>query len=182
MKLKAREKVLLAVLAAVASIQVIRLLPDSLEGGPLTLARKSPTRRAAEELRPAAVAHLDIEVLDAASGRTEVGRDPFRFGLPPASRRPPPAPQREDDRRRGTPETDPAAERRPPPIRYSYLGSFGTERLQVAVFSDGEAIVNAQVGQALDDALVVEAIDRESVEIRFVDFPDHPPRRLRVGP
>jgi hypothetical protein len=128
----------------------------------------------------------------AASGRAiQVGRNPFRFGTPP----PPPPPTAEElamaARRRAEEEAlrrsleaqrlEELSRPHPPEFPWKYLGNFGPERRQVAVFSDGENIYNALEGDVLDGRFIVARIGYESVDIRFVGFPDVPAQRLGVS-
>ena len=57
-------------------------------------------------------------------------------------------------------------------MTYRYLGSFGPDGTTIAVFSDGQTILNARQGEILQDRFIVEEIGPESVEIGYVDFPD----------
>jgi hypothetical protein len=75
-----------------------------------------------------------------------------------------------------------AAKPKPPPFTMSYLGSFGPPSRRIAVFSDGKTIYNALKGEVLAGKFIVAEIGYESVDIRFVGFPDWPPQRLAVGP
>ena len=135
------------------------------------------------------VVELRVADLEREPGDYAPGRDPFRFGAPPP---PPPAPP---------PEPDPEALRRaeealaameqpeeivppkpvPPPVDVVYLGSFGSERRRLAVFSDGKAIFNVLEGGVLNEKFIVVRIGFESVDVGFVGFPDAPPERLAVG-
>jgi hypothetical protein len=69
----------------------------------------------------------------------------------------------------------------PPPVDVVYLGSFGSEKRRLAVFSDGKAIFNVLEGGVLNQKFVVVRIGFDSVEVGFVGFPDAPPERLAVG-
>ncbi|HKH48614.1 MAG TPA: hypothetical protein VKM72_28450, partial [Thermoanaerobaculia bacterium] len=73
------------------------------------------------------------------------------------------------------------AKPKPPPFTLSYLGNFGPPSRRLAVFSDGKTIYNAQEGDVLAGQFIVADIGYESVDIRFVGFPDWPPQRLAVG-
>ena len=75
-----------------------------------------------------------------------------------------------------------AAKPKPAPFTLSYLGNFGPPKRRIAVFSDGKTIYNAQEGEVLEGKFIVANIGYESVDIRFVGFPDWPPKRLAVGP
>jgi hypothetical protein len=121
-----------------------------------------------------------------------VGRDPFRFGPPPPPP-PPPPPSREELERRRREEEERlrrlAEERaaalvpRPPEVDFVYLGSFGPSSRRVAVFSsgEGEKLVNALAGDVLEGKFIVDRIGYESVDIKFVGFPDAPAKRLAIG-
>jgi hypothetical protein len=49
------------------------------------------------------------------------------------------------------------------------------------VFSDGETIINALQGDVLDGKFIIASIGYESVDVKFVGFPDEPARRLAAG-
>lgn len=72
---------------------------------------------------------------------------------------------------------------RPPPITVVYLGSFGPERRRIAVFADGagENLYNVRVGEVVEGKFIVDRIGYESVDIKFVGFPDEPAKRLPIG-
>ena len=72
-----------------------------------------------------------------------------------------------------------AAIPRPPEFTLRYLGNFGPGGRRIAVFSDGGTIYNAFEGDVLEGRFEVARIGYESVEIRYVGFPDVP--ALRVG-
>jgi hypothetical protein len=72
-------------------------------------------------------------------------------------------------------------EPQPPEVPFRYLGSFGSPARRVAVFSDGDAIYNALEGDVLAGQFIVQHIGLESVDLRFVDFPRAPARRLAAG-
>lgn len=134
---------------------------------------------------------LEIRVGDLAAEPRDYrpGRDPWRFGAPPPPP-PPPGPtpeelaarraQEEAARRQAQQPVEPAGPQ-PPAIQLVYLGSFGPSGRRIAVFSDGKNIYNARVGDVLEGKFVVHNIGYESVDLKFVDFPDVPPRRLAVG-
>lgn len=140
------------------------------------------------------VAELRLADLEPHTGTHEAGRDPFRYGSPP----PPPGPTPEEleaarlaaeararelaaqEAARASAAAVPPAPQ-PPPITLRYLGSFGSPKRRIAVFSDGRLIYNAFQGQVLDGKFIVHHIGLESVDIRFVDFPDVPPQRLAAG-
>jgi hypothetical protein len=123
------------------------------------------------------------------------GRDPWRFVEPPPP--PPPKPrvpsaaelramrEAEEARQRLLAEQErlAAIERakpKPPPFTWSYLGNFGPPSLRIAVFTDGKRVWNARQGETLENKFIVAQIGYESVDIRFVGFPDVPAERLAV--
>lgn len=123
------------------------------------------------------------------------GRDPWRFFEPPPP--PPPAPkplsaaqlramaEAEAARQRLLAEQArlaalEAAKPKPPPFTWAYLGNFGPARQRIAVFADGKRVWNARQGETLENKFIVAQIGYESVDIRFVGFPDVPAERLAV--
>ncbi len=135
---------------------------------------------------------LRLEDLDGKPGTYRPGRNPFRFGEPPAPPPPPPptAAELEAAARRAAEEAllrqrleaeraAQAAIPRPPEFTLRYLGNFGPGGRRIAVFSDGGTIYNAFEGDVLEGRFEVARIGYESVEIRYVGFPDVP--ALRVG-
>ena len=140
------------------------------------------------------VTELRLADLEPHAGTHGSGRDPFRYGQPP----PPPGPTPEEleaarraaearARELAAQEAARVAaaavppEPQPPPFTLRYLGSFGPAKRRIAVFSDGKLIYNALQGQVLGGKFIVHRIGLESVDIRFVDFPEVPPQRLAAG-
>ena len=68
-------------------------------------------------------------------------------------------------------------------VNVTYLGSFGPESKRVAVFADesGQNLYNARTGDVLEGKFIVYRIGYESVDLKFVGFPDEPARRLAIG-
>jgi hypothetical protein len=149
------------------------------------------SRRGVEEL-PKEIVGLDLGEPAGQPNALTVGRDPFRFGAPPPPP-PPPPPTKEDleRMRRQEEERRLAAERaalealieKPPPVTLVYLGSFGTEKRRIAVFADaaGENLYNVRVGETVEGKFIVDRIGYESVDLKFVGFPDEPAKRLPIG-
>jgi hypothetical protein len=131
--------------------------------------------RAGEILSPGDVLELDVEALAPGTDDYRPGRDPFRFGAPPA---PPPRPR---------PVEVPKVVAAPPPgpqlpaVDLSYLGSFGPDDGLIAVLTDDAAIYNARQGDVIKKRFVLVDIGLESVDLGYVDFPDAPAKRLAVG-
>ncbi len=107
------------------------------------------------------------------------GRNLFTFGVPPTptpDRRPTPTP---------LPPRPPAPTPTPegiyvdgkwilpPPPKFplSYLGWLGPDRLQVAVFRDGEDVLAVPVGGSVKERFIVREIGPAAVTIGFVGYP-----------
>jgi type IV secretory pathway VirB9-like protein len=73
-----------------------------------------------------------------------------------------------------------AAKPKPAEFTMEYLGNFGPPEKKIAVFNDGKKIYNALQGDVIDNKFIVARIGYESVDIRFVGFPDWPAKRLGV--
>jgi hypothetical protein len=140
-----------------------------------------------------AVLPLHIENLNRPSHGFTTGRDPWRFYQPPPP--PPPPPHRLSDAElRALREAEEARQRllaqqqaeavrvaaipKPAPFTWTYLGNFGPAEQRIAVFSDGQKVINAREGEILESKFIVARIGYESVDIRFVGFPDWPAERL----
>jgi hypothetical protein len=138
---------------------------------------------------------LRLAALDAMPRSFTAGRDPWRFVEPPPP--PPPVPKQPSAAElRALQEAEAARQRllaqqqaaaaaeaakpKPAPFTWTYLGSFGPVRQRIAVFSDGQKVWNAREGDVLEGKFVVAQIGYESVDIRFVGFPDWPAERLAV--
>lgn len=125
---------------------------------------------------------LRMANLERRTGTYRPGRDPFRFAPKVVQQKPPPPVQKPKPTSVAR-KPSPPAERnpQPPSIQFKYLGSFGPDWGRIAVFVDGQEIINATVGQVLQDKFVVAEIGYESVDIGFVGFPAEPAKRLAVG-
>jgi hypothetical protein len=168
------------------------------EGGGTVAPASSPSRGRGAEARAAVpeVIALHFADLERTPHTYRTGRDPWRFVEPPPP--PPPVPKAptkaELEARRLAEEArlkaaaDAAAEAariaaipKPPPFTWTYLGNFGPVERRIAVFADGKTIYNAQQGETLAGKFIVAQIGYESVDIRFVGFPEWPAQRLAVG-
>jgi|CXWL01.1.fsa_nt_gi hypothetical protein len=69
----------------------------------------------------------------------------------------------------------------PRPVPYGCLGLFGSPNHRLAVLINGKQVMNVQEGDVLDGEYVVAKIGLESVDIKWVKFPDEPAKRLAVG-
>jgi hypothetical protein len=174
-------------------------------GGSNDLGNMNPVGRVAQrETKPPVEEIVDLKVADLQPQSHEytVGRDPWHFAEPPP---PPPAPpipppppltaeqlraQREAEellRRQQEEAARLAAEEearpKPPPFTLKYIGRFGPADRPIAVFTDadGKEILNVQQGERIQGKFILSQIGLESVEIRFVDFPNVPAQRLPIG-
>ena len=208
MKLAPRERKLLLLLGGLGALAGLRLLwallappaLPTLKPAPSAAARSAGatsgkfgrgTRKSAAEL-PREIVELQLADLATQPHALSVGRDPFRFGpLPPPPPPPPPTRAALEEMRRQEEARRLAAENaareamipKPPPVTVVYLGSFGPEKLRIAVFADdkGENLYNVRVGEIVEGKFIVDRIGYESVDIKFVGFPDEPAKRLPIG-
>ncbi len=180
--------VLLIVLAAFSGYRFFQMSdPDRAVSG-----RETGGAGLDSRLADVDIPRLDLEALRREAATYTPGRDPFRFGPPPASARPePPKPQPPPPRSPPTraepvqaPVTAPAAsppKPKPPPVDFVYLGSFGPADRRIAVFIKDDEIHNALAGDVLLDRFIVDKIGFESADIKFVGFPEAPEQRLEAG-
>jgi hypothetical protein len=190
-----RRNLMLVLLAILVLVAAWRLVPGWLEGGGGALGGGGRGARAAAGGDAVRVTTLDLEALSAEPRSYSPGRNPFTYYQPPPPP-PPPGPTPEELARRAEAERlrrEAEAQRQaelpppeppkpqPPPFQLTYLGSFGPESRRIAVFSDGEEIYNAVIGDVLDDKFVVADIGYESVTITYVGFPDEPATRVGIG-
>jgi hypothetical protein len=186
-----RERKLLGLLVAFAvlwgGVRLFRVVfPAGIEPG--QAAGRGPAGAAPD------IARLRLGDLEARPGTLRIGRDPFRFGEPP----PPPPPRpltRAELEALEKARADAAAAQasfdaerlrleaipKPPPVDVTYLGSFGPETGKIAVLSDGTNIYNALLGDIVNGKFIVARIGYESVDLRFVGFPNTPAARLAVS-
>ncbi|MEO8502745.1 MAG: hypothetical protein ABI609_02515 [Acidobacteriota bacterium] len=192
MTLGARERRLLGMLAVgLVALTIFRL-------GPL-LWRQAAAEDEAIAAGRSSVGKGDLpalrsETLEIASGSFTVGRDPFRFGAPPSPPPPTPPSKAELEAMRLQQEREAAARLaaeqardlyartpHPPAVNVKFLGSFGPKNHRIAVFSEGGQIINAAEGEVVAKKFVVDKIGFESVDLKFVGFPNEPPARLAAG-
>jgi len=123
-------------------------------------------------------------------GKYEPGRDLFQYYVPrppkPKAAPPPKKPKRDRAAERALAqaakqEQRESAKPQPPPVSVEYLGSFGPRDRQIAVFSGEDEIYNAFEGDVLQEKFIVDKIGLESVDLKFVGFPDAPAERLAAG-
>ena len=182
-----RQTLLLILLGVVFVFVILRAMPSLTGGGGGGGAGRRPS---ASRSQAAGVQVLELRLadLDRETGEYRPGRDPFRYAEPPrpvAPPRPEPKPEvTEAQERLAETRLAAAAEPpkpKPPPIDVIYLGSFGPDERKIAVFSDDDTIYNAGVGDVVSDKFILVQIGFESVDLKFVGFPDEPAQRLAVG-
>jgi hypothetical protein len=139
---------------------------------------------------PLEIAELRLDALEHKPAVYKPGRDPFRFAprrqRAAAAPKPDQAAERRAARQEQAPRQRPATANqpprpKPPAVNFVFLGSFGVPGREIAVFSDGQEILNAFAGDVLKLEFVVRRIGYESADIGFVNFPDEPAKRLAVG-
>jgi hypothetical protein len=167
------------------------------EGDSLTRGRSNASEQHHGARPGDRVAVLRLADLDRVPAESPGGRDPWRFVDPPPPRpvlpKPPSAEElaRLEAARRAAEERQRAAAAaaaieaaKPKPAEFTllYLGRFGPADKKLAVFTNGKDIYNVQEGDVIDNKFIVAHIGLESVDIRFVGFPDWPTKRVGVTP
>jgi len=190
-----RQRVLLGLLAVIVVVAGFTYLPDWLSddgGGTGDRTTSSAGTTAGPDL-----VRLDLERLDAVQPGYTPGRNPFNYYVPPPPPRPEPVGPTPEELARAEAErqarleeqrrlaeqraNEPPPPPKPPDFQLTYLGSFGPEARRIAVFTDGEEIFNALVGDVLAGQFEVAEIGFESVTITYVDFPDAPATQVGLG-
>jgi hypothetical protein len=69
----------------------------------------------------------------------------------------------------------------PPTFDFKCVGTFGTAQKQIATFVRNGEIVNARVGDTIDNKFILRGIGIESVEIGFVGFPPTKHTTIQIG-
>jgi hypothetical protein len=130
------------------------------------------------------IAALRLADLERAPRPSTSGRDPWRFVDPPP--RPAPLPSANPAKSKApSSEAGPLGIVADPPphprdFPLTYLGHFGPPGQQIAVFTNGQAIFNQQEGDVIDHQFLLTHIGHESVDIRFMGFPNIPAQRIGV--
>ena len=182
-----RQKMLLLVLVAILAVWGLRQLGGFFGGGPSGIGGRG---RVAEfdRVLDTQVEDLALDRMVADSKTLEIGRDPWRYGVPPRPPRVERPPQEalqppQPVIRRPAPEPEPRepAGPIPPKLDLAFMGSFGPEGRRIAVFEgEKDQVINALVGDLVNGKFRVVAIGLESVDMGFEGFPDVPPERLGI--
>jgi hypothetical protein len=79
------------------------------------------------------------------------------------------------------PPPPPPPEPQPPAFNYKYIGSFGSPSNPIATFNGNGEIINARVGDIIENKFILRGIGIESVEIGFIGLPPNKTRRIPLG-
>ncbi|MGZ8853376.1 MAG: hypothetical protein ACXW2X_08265 [Thermoanaerobaculia bacterium] len=69
----------------------------------------------------------------------------------------------------------------PPPFTFKYIGTFGSTSNPIATFVGNGEILNARVGDIIENKFILRSIGIESVEIGFSGFPPNKTQRIPLG-
>jgi hypothetical protein len=165
---------LLAVMAVVVVWQYVLPLLDQKD-------QAAQIRAQREAAMSGEVVALKLADLDAPSREYSPSRNIFRYA--PKQVAPPPPPSPPPPRAAPPPPAPPpqAPVRRPPKVDVSLIGIFGPEDRRIAVFRDGQKILNALEQEVLKEKFIVHEIGLESVDFTFVGFPDYEPQRVTMA-
>lgn len=183
-EMDSRQRTLLWVLLALFVVLGWRFLPGlfSREGGFVGIGRDNA--RQSQVMATLELVQPKLEALEAEAGQYEPGRNIFGYAAkappPPPPPKPPPtkAPTKVV---RQPPPAPPPARPQPPPVTVDLLGIFGSESRRIAVLSDGTNLLNVVEEGVIDGKFIVHRIGFESVDLKFVGFPDAEPHRLVIG-
>lgn len=167
------------------------------EGDPLARGRSNASEQHHGARPGDRVEVLRMADLDRVPAESPGGRDPWRFVDPPPPKPvPPKGPSAEElarleaarraaeERQRAAAAAAAIEAAKPKPAEFTlqYLGRFGPVDKKLAVFTNGKDIYNVEEGGMIDNKFIVAHIGLESVDIRFVGFPDWPTKRVGVTP
>ncbi len=180
-----RERALVAIIAVTAVVVAWKHLQPTLldfaRGGAGSTGDVSGFRQ--REAARADILELHLSALETSGGEYEPDRNIFRYGQKP---KPPPAPRpaavapvRVAPRPSGPPPPPPPP--KPPPIDFTLLGIFGSEHRRIAVLTDGDSwYQNALEQDVVREKFILHKIGLESVDFKFVGFPDAEPERIEI--
>ncbi|HTY41652.1 MAG TPA: hypothetical protein VMH79_07250 [Thermoanaerobaculia bacterium] len=207
-----RQAILLASLAVVLLLAVVRWRPGSDAPPPASAARgsraaagavrsggegedggRSPVpargRRApVKDVNPDDVPVLDVADFAPSSARAnaEPGRDLFELRDPthkPLPTATPAPPAPGDVRFVGPlPPPPPTPTPKPPDIAFKFIGTFGPKDHPIAVVQQGDQVLNVRTGDKLFGKFILKKVGYESIDVGFVGFPETETRRLGITP
>ncbi len=179
-----RERLLLGILAIMAPIgawQYVKPVLLKFASGGASVEKVGRLQK--RTVRRQEFVAVRLAQLEARGREYEPDRNIFLFGEKPKPPPPPPPPRvatRTVPRATGPPPPPPPP--RPPDLDVALLGVFGPERRRVAVLTDSEGlIINALEQDVVREKFIVHRIGYESVDFKFVGFPDAEPERLKIG-
>ncbi len=179
-----RERVLLGLLLLMAPFVVWKYAKPAL----LSFASGGGGNvRNAGGITPSKVARRDIvklglSALEGRGGEYEPDRNIFRYGEKPKPPPPPPPPPRPARVPRPAAPPPPPSAPKPPPLDLKLLGIFGPESRRIAVLTDDDGwFKNALEREVVRDQFIVHKIGYQSVDFKFVGFPDVEPERVKIG-
>lgn len=181
-----REKRLLGFMALLLPLLLWQYIGPALEG--LTSRGSRGSRAVGKvEVRDKArrgLAELRLASLDVEGGEYEPERNIFIFGQ--EKKPPPPPPVARPAAVARAPRPAPAprgpVKPQPPPVDVKLLGIFGPERQRIAVLTDSEGmIIDALEQDVVREKFIVHRIGYESIDLKFVGFPDVEPKRIEIG-
>ncbi len=178
MKIDQRSRNLLIVLAILAPIALWRYTGPAVTrffsgDGPLL---GGPQR--AIDVATLDVLDLRIDALQSEAHDYQPGRNIFRPYTPPPPPPPPPPPRVEQVYT--PPPPPPPFVQPPPPFNYELVGIMGPDSRRIAVLNDGEIILNVLRGETIEEKFTIDRIGFESIDVRFIGFPDVPPERVEI--
>ena len=202
-----RQFYLLAVLATLLVLAVVRWGGKGSAGAPAPVASVRPGSPAGEEERSAArgrprapqgkkVAPEDVPFLSAqdlnpsrARRPGDQGRNIFDIREPTKPPPPTPTPAPPPPPAPGSaafvgpmPPPPPTPTPVPPEIAFKFIGTFGPKDHPIAVLLQGDQLLNAHAGDTVFDRFILHSIGYESVDIGFVGYPASVTKRLGITP
>ncbi len=179
-----RERVLLGMLLIVTLIGAWRFIKPALlsfaSGGAGSVGKVSGVKQ--RQVARKEIVGLGLQALEVGGGEYEPDRNIFSYGKKPKPPPPPPPPRPVRAAPRPTGPPSPPPPPRPPSLDLKLVGIFGPEHRRIAVLTDGEGwFQNALEREVVREQFIVYKIGYESVEFKFVGFPDTEPERIEIG-
>jgi hypothetical protein len=201
-----RQAILLAALAAVLVLAVVRWRPGGSAPGSASGVAEQPRaggsasideetgparggrRLSSKEVSPDEVPVISRKDFDAppSRGSAESGRDLFDLReptrVPPPTATPRPPVPGEPNYIGPLPPPPPTPTPKPPEVSFKFLGSFGPKDQPIAVIQQGDEVFNARAGDTLFGKFVIRRVGYESIDVGFVGFAPSETRRLGITP